>query len=49
MHWIGMLENWRAALSERLGHSAEDTLEANVLQTEFTDAGEYVQFRMTVI
>ena len=37
MPWIGMLENWQIALSKRLGRSAEDIVEGNLLATDFSN------------
>ncbi len=44
MPWIGMLENWRTALSERLGRPADALLEDGLLATDFSDAGVKVSF-----
>ncbi len=45
MPWFGMLENWQIALSKRLGRSAEDLLEYNLLAADFSDDGVHVQFK----
>jgi hypothetical protein len=44
MPWIGMLENWHIALSKRLGRSAEDIFEGNLLATDFSNDRVHVQF-----
>ena len=44
MPWIGMLENWQIALSKRLGRSAENIVEDNLLATDFSNDGVHVQF-----
>lgn len=44
MPWIGMLENWRTALSERLGRPADAIFEDGLLATDFSDAGVKVYF-----
>ncbi len=44
MPWIGMLENWQHALSKRLGRSAEDIFEGNLLATDFSNDSVHVQF-----
>ncbi|WP_092756786.1 hypothetical protein [Rhodoferax sp. OV413] len=45
MPWIGILENWQMALSKKLGRSAEDVLENNLVATDFSDDGVHVQFQ----
>jgi hypothetical protein len=45
MPWVGMLENWQTALSKRLGRSAEEILENNLLAADFSDDGVRVQFK----
>jgi hypothetical protein len=44
MRWARMLENWQTALSKRLGRTAEDILENNLLATDFSDDSVRVQF-----
>ena len=44
MPWIGMLENWQIALSKRLGRSAKDIVEANLVATDFSNDSVHVQF-----
>lgn len=44
MPWIGMLENWQMALSKKLGRSAEDIVEGNLLEMDFSDDSVHVQF-----
>ena len=44
MPWIGMLENWQMALSKKLGRSAEDIVEGNLLATDFSNDSVHVQF-----
>lgn len=44
MPWVGMLENWQIALSKRLGRSASDIVEDNLLAADFSDGGVHVQF-----
>ena len=44
MPWICMLENWQIALSKRLGRSAENIVENNLLATDFSDDSVHVQF-----
>jgi len=45
MPCIGMLENWRIALSKRLGRSAESIVENNLLATDFSNDSVHVQFK----
>jgi hypothetical protein len=45
MPWIGMLENWQIALSKRLGRSAENIVENNLLATDFSNDSVHVQFK----
>ena len=45
MPWVGMLENWQIALSKRLGRSAKEILENNLLATDFSDDSVHVQFK----
>lgn len=45
MPWIGMLENWKSALSTRLGRSAEDILENNLQAADFSDDSVHIQFK----
>lgn len=40
-----MLDNWKTALSERLGRSAEDILENSLLAADFPDGSVRVQFK----
>ena len=42
---FGMLENWQTALSKRLGRSAENILEYNLLAADFSEDGVHVQFK----
>lgn len=44
MPWVGMLENWQISLSKRLGRSAEDIVEDNLLATDFSNDSVHVQF-----
>ena len=44
MPWIGMLKNWQTALSKKLGRSAKDIVENNLLATDFSDASVRIQF-----
>ena len=44
MPWIGMLENWQKALSKKLGRSAEDIVEGNLLATDFSNDSVHFQF-----
>ena len=44
MPWISMLENWQIQLSKKLGRSAEDIVEGNLLTTDFSNESVYVQF-----
>lgn len=44
MPWICMLENWQIALSKRLGRSAENIVENNLLATDFSNDSVHVQF-----
>jgi len=44
MPWICMLENWQIALSKRLGRSAENIVEDNLLATDFSNDSVHVQF-----
>ena len=44
MPWFGILENWRTALSERLGRSEEVILEDRLMATDFSDAGVHIHF-----
>jgi hypothetical protein len=44
MPLISMLENWQIALSKRLGRSAEDIVENNLLATDFSNDSVHVQF-----
>lgn len=44
MPWIRILENWQHALSKRLGRSAEEILEGNLLATDFSNDGVHIQF-----
>jgi hypothetical protein len=44
MPWIGMLENWQMALSKKLGRSAKDIVEGNLLATDFSNDSVHVQF-----
>ena len=44
MPWICMLENWQIALSKRLGRSAENIVENNLLATYFSNDSVHVQF-----
>ncbi len=43
--WVGVLENWQTALSKRLGRSAEDIVENNLLATDFLNDNVHVQFK----
>lgn len=49
MPWIGMLEKWQIALSKRLGRSAEDIVENNLLATDFQLTVFTSNFRMAPI
>lgn len=44
MPWISMLENWQIPLSKRLGRSAEDIIESNLLATDFPNDSVHVEF-----
>jgi len=44
MPWISMLENWQTALSKRLGRSAVNIVENNLLATDFSNDIVRVQF-----
>ena len=45
MPWVGMLEYWQIALSQRLGRSAADIVEDNLLAADFSDGSVHVQFK----
>lgn len=45
MPWIGMLENWQIELSKKLGRSAEDIVECNLLATDFSSDSVHIQFK----
>ena len=42
---ISILENWQAALATRLGRTAANILEDNLLAAEFANSGVHVQFK----
>lgn len=44
MPWISVLENWQIPLSKRLGRSAEDIIESNLLATDFPNDSVHVEF-----
>ena len=44
MLWVGILENWQKPLSQRLGRSAKDIVEKNLLATDFSDESVRIQF-----
>lgn len=44
MPWVGMLKNWQTALSKKLGRSAKDIVENNLLATDFSNESVRVQF-----
>lgn len=44
MPWVGILENWQKPLSKKLGRSAKDIVEKNLLATDFSDESVRIQF-----
>lgn len=43
--WVGMLENWQIALSQRLGRSAADIVKDNLSAADFSDGSVHVRFK----
>lgn len=44
MPWVSILENWQKPLSKKLGRSAKDIIEKNLLATDFSDESVRIQF-----
>lgn len=44
MPWIGILENWKTKLSQRLGRTEEVILEDSLSATDFSENGVRIQF-----
>lgn len=42
--WVGILENWKGKLSERLGRPEDVIFEHNLLDSDFSDSGVHIQF-----